>query len=316
MSDSVESFPQSDTVDEPCNGERPPGLHNPSNNDAIQLSLEVPEAIKELYPRLKYTVYSFGKERDPVNVLSLVHNAAKRELADLVSVVLPALPALYRLTMLTSSLVKRDSDSEDHPDLLKLQSWWDVFIRFLFFVADTDDDVARIVSSPAIDLAIGQSEIKLASSLQKNWKLLSDRYAFSMEYIFRAADRAFQDFRFNPNQTTLDKFSDKCSALTKFMLDSMHLATKLVKEVMEVADVTLTNLEYKVANSVCSISGERKTLHLFMCARWMVEQNHIRRWIHRFGGIKGRLFFESWSTTFNEQRASFVERLSTQYTPM
>lgn len=296
--------------------DRPPSPRGSIDNDTVQLDLDVPDTIKELYPKLRFASYSFGKERDPVNVLALVHNAAKRELADLVSIILPALPALYRLTLLNSGLAKRDSDTEYHPDLVKLQSWWDVFVRFLFFAADFDDDVARIVSSPAIDLALGQAEVKLASSLQKNWKSLSDRYAVSMEYVFRAADRAFQDFRFNPSQGTLDKFTAKCSALTNFMLESMHLSTKLVKEVMEVADVALTNLEYKVANGLCAINSDRKILYLYMCARWMAEPHYVRRWVNRFGGLKGRLFFESWKTTFYDQRASFVERLSTQYAPM
>lgn len=315
---NASSSPQtiSDIAHESCISDRPRSPQDSSDNDTIRLDLEVPCTIKELYPKLRFSSYSFGKERDPANVLSLVHNAAKQELADLVSIILPALPALYRITLLSSSLTKRDSETDSHPDLVKLQSWWDVFIRFLFFVADTDDDIVRIVSSPAIDLALGQADVKLASSLQKNWKSLSDRYAVSMEYVFRAADRAFKEFRFNPNQATLDRFSAKCSALTNFMLECMHLATVLVKEVIEVADVALTNLEYKVANSVYSINSERKILYIFMCARWMAERHHIRRWVGRFGGLKGRIFFESWKTTFYEQRASFVERLSTQYAPM
>lgn len=284
-------------------------------NDHVQPDLSLPLSILQKFPKLVLTPYSFCNERDPANVLSLVHNAAKRELVDLLTIVIPALTCISRIT-LSSSLFQNPTSSSDsilHPDLQRLRIWWDSLLRFLFFVADTDDDISRIVSAPAIDLAKRRSEVKVAASLEKNRKSLSDRYSFAMEYVFRAADRALQEFCSNPEQIALDQFSEKSATLTNFMLDSMAQAVSVVANVTELVDVSLTNLEYKVANSLSSFQSDRKTLYLFICARWMGDSELIKRWILKFGGLKARVFYESWKSSFDEQRTSFVSHLSTQY---
>lgn len=273
--------------------------------EQVPLHLPILDHYLAKYPKLELTPYAIENDKDALNALSLVHNAARREIVDLVSIVLPTL-----------LLIPHSNDtSELHPDMFPLKPWWDALLRFFFFVADTDDDITRIATDPVVEITARSGQLKISRSLEKNRKSLTDRYAFAMEYVFRAADRALDDYCHTSTSASLSHFVVKVEAVVTFVLDSMHVADDVVNHVNEVCIISLPSLQRKVVDSLCTFAKERKNIFICICVRWMDNEQLIKQWIYKYGGFKARYYFDSWKLAHDEQRASFIEILAQKYNP-
>lgn len=283
------------------------GLPDTSDDNVKQvpLNLEVPTGLLNLYPRLAFTPYALERENNSINVLSLFHNAAKREIADLLSIILPAIRAIDH----------SDDSPSLHADLQPLSHWWNALLRYFFFVADTDVDVTKLVTTPAVSYASRAGDFHLADRLAKACKSLCDRYAFAMEYIFRAADRALLDYSKVPTRDAAEKLQVKFVSVVTFMLDSMHVTLDVANQAHKICDVSLSALERRIVDSLHSFAKDRKNVFMYMCVRWMNDESLIKHWIFKFGGLKGRIFYDSWKTAHYEQRILFVNTLAERHVP-
>lgn len=272
---------------------------------SIPLDLRTPSHLIDTYPKLALTPYCIENENDPINVLSLLHNAAKREISELLSVILPCIKAIPH----------SDNTADLHPDLIPLTQWWNALIRFFFFVSDTDEDISGLVTTPAIRFATRMGDLHLADRLSKARKSVSDRYAFAMEYVFRAADRALHDYRKNATKEAADKVHVKFVSVVNFMLDSMHASTEVVNQAYAVCEVSLYGLQRKTVDSLCSFAKDRRNIYMYMCARWMNDEHLIKKWILKYGGFKGRMFYDSWKIMYAEERATFLKNITEKHLP-
>ena len=238
-------------------------------------------------------------------MLCFVHNAAKREIADFITVVLPA---LQRFAATTAHASPMDTEWE------YFSTWWAMFLRIFFFVAETDDNIIRLTLEPAQRTLKKQGDLRRSNALAKSYKSIEDRYAFAMELVLKAADRAIDAYFENGNDALLDKAVEKMRHMVHFMLDVMDLTMDLLVEVEDICDISLTNLEASVANSIFSfVKGSDRATFIIMATRWMAEESQIREWVVKYGGIRARWFFDSWQTAHHEARIMFINSLKSNY---
>lgn len=277
------------------------------NPNFIPVTRGITEAHKQVHPRLELHAYNDRRPNNAHNVLSLVHNAVKREIADLLTIVLPGIQHHANLT----SFSCRIKDAPVFGD--RLYQWWSTLLRVFFYTAETDEDILNIVMKPVTRYARRNNDSKTANDLQRRQKSVLDRYSFTMEVVLRAADRALDDYECVPDAPKLSKLVHKLSALADFMLDTMDLTLLVVHDALEVCDVDIASLEYTVASSMLTFAKGNPGVFTYIFARWMEEESDVRRWIAKFGGLRGRLFYESWKRAHHQQRGSIIDQIADMY---
>ncbi|PXF40934.1 hypothetical protein BWQ96_09329 [Gracilariopsis chorda] len=277
------------------------------NPNFIPITTAITEAHKQVHPRLELHAYNNRLPNNAHNVLSLIHNGVKREIADLLTIVLPGIQHHAAIT----SFSCRIKDAPVFGD--RLYQWWSTLLRVFFYTAETDEDILNIVMKPVTRYARRNDDSKTAAELQRRQKSVLDRYSFTMEVVLRAADRALDDYECVPDAPKLSKLVHKLSALADFMLDTMDLTLHVVHDALQVCDVDIASLEYTVANSMSAFAKGNPGVFTYIFARWMEDENDVRKWIAKFGGLRGRLFFESWKRAHHEKRGSIINQIADMY---
>lgn len=235
---------------------------------SIPLYIDIPSDLLKTYPNILYTPYTPTLPHDPRNTLSLIHNAARREICDIITKLLPSLKS--------SQLTKKDFNES-------LLTYWNTTVRYFFFIADTDDDITKLVASSAMESNYADSE--MYHIIQKQRKSINDRYNFAMEHIFRAADNNIYQFNKNPDDPgTSDKLYIKLNNVIKFMLDSMKTSEKFLKHICDIFDFKITDLESKVINNLFEVAKKRNSISIFLyiTCRWMKDDNLINNWLQQY----------------------------------
>lgn len=269
--------------------------------DIVPLVLPAPEHILSTYPKLSLLPYSFKSESKPITVLALLHNALKREFLDLLAILIP-----YMGRNLT------ENDDEEYVfefEVSDLKIWWNTLLCLCFFISENDEHIISLVLEPAVKTAVRRNEQNLANDLEKERRSAADRYNFAMEPIFRAADTALIKHCMVNNHTSYERLNTKIRALVNFMLDSMDATDKLVGRIDDICEVEIVSLENSVVDGLRPFTRGRKSTFMFLCCRWMAEEDYIRRWVYRFSGIRARFFYESWKRTYFEEHADFIEAI-------
>lgn len=182
-------------------------------------------------------------------------------------------------------------------------------MRFMFFVAEIEDVIVRRTTQQAAKLSKRLGEFKRIDSMQKLCKSLEDRYSFTMEVVFRAADVALEMCTAEPGDGSFQKASTKLTAVCHFLLDTMALSKALITQVESFSDPQINKLEQYVAESLFSFTGPES--HTFVCVytRWLEDEKHVTQWIHRHCGVRGRLFGEKWKRSYAEGRGRFISEM-------
>lgn len=283
----------------------PDPLTTSEDSGFITPSLDVPQAYRESYPKLCMHAYHIKRDSLPSNVLAFVHNAAKREIADFISIVLPSLEKYAATT---------NHASMENTEWEYLDTWWSMLLRVFFYVAETDDNVVRLMLEPARKNLKKQGELKRSNALARCQKSLEDRYAFSMELVLKAANRAMEEYMDAPHDEHLAKAIEKMKHVVNFMLDVMDQSMDLALEVEDICDIALSRLEGSVADALFTfVKGNDRAIFVYMCARWMNDEALIRQWIVKYGGIRARWFFDNWKKAHQDSRVAFIDGLASKY---
>lgn len=262
----------------------------------VPLDFHLPKSATDLYPTLDLHSYNLRKESTPTNILAFLHNATKSEIADLVSIVIPAMETRPSATVL-----------ENPPFGSALHEWWRILLRFLFFVAETNDEIIKLMVAPVFRYLTRVGDVKLLNKLQKQRKSIVDRHEFTMEIVFRAADRAIKDMR----PDNIDKLVDKLHILAKFVLKTIDLVMKLAHQLEAVGfDLEISGLEYIIADKLSVFAKDDKPLLICTCTRWMNSEEFIKPWIVKYGGMWGRIMCRGWRKTYHDYRAQTIEKLA------
>lgn len=266
----------------------------PSSIPALPLS---PKQLAR-YPTLPLRPYSPTLHALPSNVLSFLHNAAKRELCDLVTVVVPALRHHAAL-------------SPPRPFPADFQTWWSLLLRFFFFVADTNVEVVALMADPVLKVLAAHADHKALNAVRRKRKSIADRYDFAMEYVFRAADNAVVGLRDPHGAEELGRAAEKLDLMAGFVLDTLQLVADLADQVETIMpELEIGALEYVIPDNLAAFARNDKPVLLYTCARWMGPEHQIKPWVIKFGGLWARIMFKSWQKMHAEQRAVVIDNLS------
>lgn len=254
------------------------------------------------FPNLSLQPYHLKKSNRATNVLALIHNTAKREIVDLITVVIPTIQQYAQVTGYNAPIFSA-------PFGEGLQKWWKTLLKIFFFVAETDDDIANLILPPACKTLKRLNDLKQLNALQKTRKSLQDRYSFTMEVVFRAADRALQDFETASHSDKLDKLIEKFFSVASLMLESMQVAYTMAEDIEDICDLELSSLESTVVDALSKYSKADRPLFMFIFSRWMHEESYIKQWISKHAGIRGRLFFDNWKRIHEDRQLAVIEDL-------
>lgn len=281
----------------------PPSHLDPSH--LVSPSLPIPHVYVQLYPTLRLRPYSLAQENRPSNVLSFLHNAAKREVADLVAIVIPALANLANKAHTDLVLAHPHAFGQHFHD------WWRLLLRFFFFVADTNLEIINLIVQPVINVLTMHADHKALKSIHKQRKSISDRYDFAMEFVFRAADKAIANIETLQSTEKLSKAVEKLDSLAKFVLDTLQLVINLADELeIIMPDLEIGGLEYIIADNASIFGKTDKPVFIYTCARWMDKEEYIKPWIAKYAGFWGRIMFKSWQKAHHQRRAVVLDNLS------
>lgn len=187
-------------------------------------------------------------------------------------------------------------------------------LKFQFLVAEVNDEIVRQSVEPVLKILQRFGDVKRINHFEKQRKSVAHRFEFTMEVVFRAADRALSSLMDEPNIDKIAKLVEKLDAMAKFLLDTLQLVMNIAIELEDIMpEVEISGLEYIISEKLTARTKEDKPVLIYTCARWMNDEQYIRPWVTKHGGMWGRMMFNSWQNTYKEQRTAVMERLTSMY---
>lgn len=277
-----------------------------TKNDGILLQLPVSEEFLDEHPKLRLSEYDRMKKNSASNALALIHNAGRREIAELITLVLPACEARIR----------RGINDEQY-DLASLgndvRDWWRLFARFSFFVSEAEEGINSKGMSKFEKMWKRHPDDKVLRNLLKLRKSINDRNSAAMEIIFRAADKAISELAQAPCQDKLKKVMQALSSVSNFLLDTYVMSNKLISTIegklIQGSDADMHGVEENIAATLLKINGDDRACLMMMLLRWMENTAHMKQWCSKHLSVRTRHTLGDWQKTYEQQRLQVVSRL-------
>ena len=60
----------------------------------------------------------------------------------------------------------------------------------------------------------------------------------------------------------------------------------------------------------CYMAGKRRAVFMFLCCRWMADDEYVRAWITEYGGFRVRWSYDSWQKMYQEEHSDVLDAMA------
>lgn len=274
-----------------------------STDSILQPTLNLDNHVLLDFPTLDFQPYDRKLKRNGANTLVFIHNALKKELAQLITKILPAVETTF----------KESDQSDVSPTSIELwvnfRSWWKGLLGFIFFVAEYDERIVNGLVDTTATVAKRSLDSKLVNELTRAKKSVVDRYEYSLEISLRAIDRALCQFEEMPSDDTLTVVIDKIKQIVNFVLETIAFSHETAIKCDTVCDVSVRSIENSLFSNLPGKSKSDRLLLLYMCVNWMEDETKQQKWLVKYSMFRSKHHLENAKKVYAEKRASLVENL-------
>ena len=154
-----------------------------STDSILQPTLNLDNHVLLDFPTLDFQPYDRKLKRNGANTLVFIHNALKKELAQLITKILPAVESTF----------KECNQSDVSPTSIQLwtnfRSWWKGLLGFIFFVAEYDEKIVNGLVDTTATVAKRSLDSKLVNELIETQAQLGESQKKQIEQLEREIER-------------------------------------------------------------------------------------------------------------------------------
>eukprot|EP00172_Hildenbrandia_rubra_P000146 Plantae.Rhodophyta-Hildenbrandia_rubra.ctg10651.p2 GENE.Plantae.Rhodophyta-Hildenbrandia_rubra.ctg10651~~Plantae.Rhodophyta-Hildenbrandia_rubra.ctg10651.p2 ORF type:complete len:354 (+),score=94.10 Plantae.Rhodophyta-Hildenbrandia_rubra.ctg10651:130-1191(+) len=274
------------------------------------LSKGMPETLVEARPGLRLTEYDLERGMFCANVLSLCHNAVRREVVDWEVDVIAGM----------ERIVERES-GENNPCGMevvsvagKLGMWWAGFARLILCVSLVED---MVVKKAFEDVYVGFG--KETREMEKNFRKCVEKNNVYLETAIRRVDRAMKTLEDVQEDDDIREMVQECkrtwNAFITMLLDLytssedlIKSIDKFVREPIEYEELEQGSARIFITKKKWGEDSEKKRGELLvMLTRWMGDEMFMRRWASANLSKKEAKKFEIWMNDYRAGRLALVD---------
>ena len=75
-------------------------------------------------------------------------------------------------------------------------------------------------------------------------------------------------------------------------------------------EVDVESLEGSVVDGISGFAGKRRAVFMFLCCRWMADDEYVRAWITEYGGFRVRWSYDSWQKMYQEEHSDVLDAMA------
>ena len=273
---------------------------DPSTPIVVPLTA-IPAFMLDERPEVTLSPYDMSRAQYPDNVLALVHNAARLEMADMWGDILPSLQSRCDAS---DEVTLSDSDARD------MRDWWAGFARFALTVSLVDEFVCKKAFN---DVYVGFD--KDSKNIEKSYMKLLEKNTVYLEVAVRNMAKTVDEFE---DDTTADGFAQLVTAwetLASRMADIYTETEALVASINRwmrdpIAYKDLEKHAVKIFTSKKRWGDDetkRGEMIVILC-RWFGTEDLMREWMFRNLTKKELKSIDKWMDDYRAKRLAIIDR--------
>lgn len=257
--------------------------------------------LRERFPVFAPMAYDANAPHSALNALTLVHNAAQRELVELVR---DALPLCERAA--NGALCARAQSAV----LKALAAWWGVFEQFSDFVAHVQAAVvARLFEKMAGEelVRLGRDEVQSAERARDR---ILERTGHSRVLVFESTRDCIADGAASPRPAVFLQVVRAVNLVVGFLLDTYESATTFAREAeLRLRRPKMSGIAVHVLRKLKDLQPRARATLTVMLVRWMDDDDLIRSWIGKYLGSRARRKLPEWMEIHEVERANVLSEI-------
>lgn len=266
----------------------------------LQVHLDaIPPEFLIKHPEFTLSSYDLSKGQYARNVLALVHNAVRVEIAEMGIHVIPSLEA--RFVAAPSNITQEDSQD--------MRSWWSGFARFALTSSLVEDFVTKKAFD---DVYLGYD--KETKAIHKLYQKFQEKNNVYLEMAFRKMETAVTSFEEESSvihfQQLTRAWEVLSSLLAEIYSDSENLIAnidKWIRNPFEYKDLEKQAAKIFTNKKRWGDDDSKRGEMIIMLCRWMNSEDLMREWMFRNLTKKELKFIDRWLDNF-ERRLVVVNR--------
>lgn len=258
----------------------------------------IAQPVLDAHPELQLTKYNLTKPEYCSNVLALIHNAAKLEMADMCGDILPSLRGRP-----TGRLTEEDADD--------LRKWWNGFARFICTTSLVED---MVLSTAFDDVYVGFR--KETRAVEKLFQKTQEKNNVYLELAIKKMGRAVEEFSSDPSEHTVLAVAKAWNIMYSMLTDIYQSAEQMVNQIDRFGTDALEykDLEKQAAKIYTKPKRwserdeEKRGEMIIMLTRWMIDEGLMRNWMTRYLGKSDMRKSNRWMDDYRANRLVIIDR--------
>lgn len=258
--------------------------------------------LRARFPSFAAMPYDANAPHSALNALALAHNAAQRELYELIRDLLP-LCERAASGLLPSPHAQRTA-------LRHLASWWGGFALFSDFVAHVQESVvARLYEKIAADerVRLGRRDVQACERARDR---ILDRTGLSRTLVLRAARETIDDGARAPRPATFRHVVRAINIVVGFLLETYQNSVSFAKEAeARLRRPKVSGIAVHVLRGLKQFDTSQRPIMVVILTRWMDDPVLIRSWTGKYLGLRAKRKLHEWISAHQAQREYLLDEI-------
>lgn len=257
----------------------------------------IPEPALKLYPGLALAPYNPGQPHRCANMVALVHNACRLEIAEMTCDVLPA-------------LVSRVGKGLNMQDAAALDQWWTGFARFML----TSSMVDRMIVDLAFKNITRNSTDELARDIRTLRARFNEKNNSALEERSKSMGLAVTKFVQAVDESTLQAVKKCWEQLAALLVAIYTLVEGLTKKIEKWSEKVIPHQDlhkqitkmYKDRSQSSINASSSYAEMMVMLNRWIENEEIMKHNLVKMVPKNDRSFIDDWLDAFKKNRFHLV----------
>lgn len=273
-----------------------PALDGEGDLHSVPLTA-IPDFVINEHPELKLTPYNFDRSTHCSNAIAMPHNAARLEMADMWSDILP-------------SLRSRPIEALTRDDGSDLTQWWGGFARFVLTTSLVDDHIVTCAYKDILE-----DFDKAALEIRRSRRKFEEKNAVTLEIVCRAMGRAVELFVEHMSASALDDLVLAWQQLSSVLTDIYALSEKILIDVdrwRREDPAEHKDLEKQIAKVYTNkkrwgADDTKRGEMIVVLTRWVGSEHLMREWMDRNLTKKELRSIDRWMDDYRANRLQLID---------
>lgn len=267
-----------------------------SERNSVPLNA-IPDFVISEHPELKLVPYDLKRSAHCSNAIAMPHNAARLEMADMWSDILP-------------SLRSRGVEALTRDDASDLTMWWGGFARFVLTSSLVDD---LVINKAYKDIL--EDFDRAAQEIRRSRSKFMEKNTVTLEIVCRAMGRAVELFNEHMSADSLDHLFVAWQQLSTTLTDIYAMGEKVLMDIdrwRRDDPAEHKDLEKQIAKVYTNkkrwgADDTKRGEMIVVLTRWVGSEHLMREWMTRNLTKKELRSIDRWMDDYRANRLQLID---------